>query len=171
MRPLRLAITASLLGPALLLGTDPLWWGLLLLLLPLNTLAALFAGPVHPGGRRAALLVPLVLLVVPVELALVEQACRVTGLAESLPLPELSLVLVAHLGAFLLLLDRGSAEGRRRRGVQAACWLPLPLAALGLLAWLPELPRLLVAALLLLQLQRAWAARGGTDILGAGGLP
>ena len=195
MSAARLACLTALLGPALLLGMDPVWWGLLLLLLPLNSLALAATGcRLSLDSRCAAWLPPLLLLLLPLQLVLVERACRITGLAPELPVLELCLTLLAHTGSFLLLLGRLplTTRERRRMGVRAACWLPLPLAGLiligcldGLLASLAHwagadptlagsgLARVLLAALALAWLQRSRPGAGGMELddLAGGGRP
>ncbi|MDP2359441.1 MAG: hypothetical protein Q8O14_01625 [bacterium] len=130
----QVAITAMLLGPALLLKWDgPLWLALLLLLM-VNALALVALGRPRPPASRGGLLVLVgLLLVLPLQSSLLALAARVTGVAEQLPVIELTFVLFCHLTAFQFLMARMEAAQYRRRGVQAAFWLPVALALLALL--------------------------------------
>jgi len=180
--PARLALRAALMGPALLLAPRPLLWAWVVALATFNALLLAAVGrPFPPGSRSGALAVVALLLALPLEAVLAGMASRALGLAPTLPLPALVLVLFCHLGAFLALLSAGE-EGwreRRRLGVQAACWLPLALAAVMALGAAEEAllhparaagvretllaagwPRLLLAALLLALVERR--AEGGT---------
>lgn len=175
MSAARLALTGCLLGPALLLGPDPVLWAWLLLLLTANAvLAGLGGRRLGWGEREAAWLLPLGTLLVVVEVVLAREATRTTALGENLPVVELALALLAH-GAALALLVAREAPGRperRRLALLTACWIPAALLVLYLLGRLEDLAdawlaaaggapgpggwlRVLLAALLLALLQRS----------------
>lgn len=132
MKAALLACQAALLGPALLLGPDPLLWGLLVLVWPLNTLVlALLGGrPRRRGGGGWSR--PLLLALLPLEASLMRELCRITGLADELPLLVLCLLMLVHGAALSFLLERAETEpaALRRLGLQAACWLPAALLGL-----------------------------------------
>ena len=124
MSAARLALTGCLLGPALLLGPDPVPWAWLLLLLTANAvLAGLGGRRLGWGEREAAWLLPLGTVLVAVEVVLAREATRTTGLGEGLPVVELALALLSH-GAALALLVAREAPGRperRRLALWTAC--------------------------------------------------
>lgn len=189
MKAARLALTAALLGPALLLGPDPLPWAWLLLLLTGNALLAGLSGrALRWGGREAAWLLPLGTALVALEVVLAREITRTTGLGEDLPVLALALSLLSHGAAIGLLLAReeDARAERRRLGLWTACWLPGALALLYLLGRVEELAnqllvswggapgpggwlRLLLAALLLALIQRS-RRLGGSASPGGGDL-
>lgn len=137
-----LALQAALLGPALLLGPDLVLWGVLILLLPLNSLALAYSGHrVRWGARHGGWLLLALLALAPLEAVLLREACRLTGLPGELPVLALCLLLLTHGPALLLLLSRqdGERPALRRLGIQVACWLPVPLVGLFLAGRLESL--------------------------------
>jgi hypothetical protein len=137
--PLEAAVYAAALGPALLLRGEPLWWLLLGLLLPLNTL--LLAPLGHRWRLNSVSGLPAILLLAagaPLQLAGLAWLLQAVGLAASLPVAALALCLTAHGGALLFLMGRCRLPRRelRRWSVQAAFWLPLPLAVLAAAGWI-----------------------------------
>lgn len=131
--PVEAAVYAAALGPALLLRFDPVHWLLLLLLVPLNVLALAPLGPRwrfnSTSGLRAVLLLT---VAAPLQFTGLAWLFEAGGFALELPVPALSLCLTAHAGALLFLMGRCRLFGGelRRWSVQAAFWLPLPLAGL-----------------------------------------
>lgn len=149
MRAPLLALQAALLGPALLLGPDPVLWGTLLLLLPLNALALAYPGcRVRWSEPCGAWWLLGLLVLAPLEAVLLRAGCRLTGLDPDLPVLVLCLLLLTHGPALLLLLARepGERAARRALGIQAAFWLPLPLAGLFLVGRLEALADLALRA-------------------------
>jgi len=140
MRALDLAITVALLGPALLLRQDLVPWALVLVLLPLHALALAHLRPFAFNERQVPWPLVLLLALLPLELMALRHALVLLGQLQDVPVTALVLTVWTHLGAFLVLHGRegGLPRERRRLGVQAACWLPLPLAVLALLGWVEQ---------------------------------
>lgn len=136
--PVEAAVYAAALGPALLLDFDPVLWLALLLLVPLNALALAPLGPRwrfnSASGLRAVLLLA---AGAPLQFSGLAWLLDAAGFETRLPVAALSLCLTAHAGALLFLMGRCRLPGAelRRWSVQAAFWLPVPLASLAAIGW------------------------------------
>ncbi len=158
--PLEAAVYAAALGPALLLKPDAVNWLVVLLLLPLNALVFCTPGNRFRLNSLSGLVSLLCLLTaVPLELDLLDRGLAAATLGHSLPLMDLSFVLITHLSVLFFLMGRArmSKAIARRWGVQAAFLLPLPL--LGLFA---------LSALETTVLDQIWLPRGVAVLCEAG---
>jgi hypothetical protein len=137
--PLEAAVCCVALGPAILLKPEAVYWIIIGLLLPLNTLAmALPSNRFRLNSLSGLRSLLLILLVVPLEVMLVALALEKSGLKAGLAVADICFILVIHLSAMLYLMGRARLDRKliRRWGVQVAFLFPIPWIFLYLLSLL-----------------------------------